>query len=39
MFLGFKTTGKLYVKNTSDQSWIVGKGFTNVTSSNVLVKS
>ena len=39
MFSGFKTTQKIYVKNTSDQSWITSKGFSNVTTSNVLIKS
>ena len=39
MFYNFKTTQKIYVKNTSDQTWITSKGFSNVTSSNVLVKS
>lgn len=39
MFYNFKTTQKIYVKNTSDQTWITSKGFSNVTTSNVLIKS
>jgi len=34
----FKTTQKIYVKNTSDQTWILDKGFTNLSTSNVLIK-
>ena len=39
MFQNFKTTQKIYVKNTSDQSWILDKGFTNLSTNNVIVRS
>ena len=39
MFVYFRPTQKVYVKNTSAQSWITSKGFSNLTTSNVLVKS
>ena len=39
VFEGFTTTKKIYVANTTQQSWVLGKGFTNVTSDNVLIKN
>ena len=39
MFYGFTSTKTIYVANTTQQSWLVDKGFSNVTSSNVLIKS
>ena len=39
MFNGFKTTQKIYVKNAADQTWILDKGFSNLSTTNVLIKS
>jgi len=39
MFYDFKSTQKIYVKNESDKAWLIGKGFSNVTNSNVIVAS
>jgi len=38
MFQQFKTTQKIYVKDATIQAWILDKGFTNLSQSNVLIK-
>ena len=39
IFQQFKTSQKIYVKDASDQSWILNKGFSNLSTNNVLIKS
>ncbi len=40
MFYNFKSTQKIYVKNASDQSWVITNGGNaNLTTSNVLIKT
>ena len=39
-FRGFRTSGKIYVKNSTARSWIINNsGNSNLTTSNVLIKS
>lgn len=39
MFGEFSSTKKIYVKDSADQAWILDKGFSELSSSNVLIKS
>ena len=42
MFLNFKNTQKIYVKDATDQNWVIsrgGSGNNNLTTANVLIKS
>ena len=41
MFIGIKTTGKIWVKDADDQAWVIShRGTnTNLTTSNVLIKT
>ncbi len=40
IFGGWKTTNKIYVKDTNDQNWIItNSGNSNLTTSNVLIKT
>lgn len=39
MFVMFSTTKTIYVKDAEAQSWILDKGFSNLSEDNVLIKS
>lgn len=39
MLSGFSSTKTIYVKDSAAQSWILNKGFANLSTSNVLIKS
>ena len=39
MFWNFTPAKKIYVANVTQKSWILDKGFTNLSTSNVLIKS
>ena len=39
MFYGWKTTQKVYVKNATDQAWVISKNTSVLSTSNVLIKS
>ena len=39
METAFNTLHKVYVKNASDQAWILDKGFANVTSDNIIIRN
>ena len=38
MFLGWTSSKKIYVKNATDQAWVIARN-SNLTTSNVLIKS
>lgn len=38
MFEGGKTTNKVYVKNSTDQAWVIARNNSAFSTSNVLIK-